>query len=166
MDEVFGAENLCGLISYQKTTFSSSVLLPQLFDYIVWYARDKERVKYRQLFDALTSDESREKFRYVAEGGLAAGKKRMMNNDELAGRATLPEVQFRSCLITLRRRALAQGTSVDFDFEGRVYNPGHNLHWKTTPDGLASLARQGRLFAARNSLRFVRLPSDFPFSPN
>ncbi len=36
MDELLGAENFCGIIVYQKTTFASSNLLPQLFDYIVW----------------------------------------------------------------------------------------------------------------------------------
>lgn len=38
------------------------------------------------------------------------------------------------------------------------------MNWKTTLDGLNRLVKSGRLFAAQHSLRFVRLPSDFPYS--
>jgi adenine-specific DNA-methyltransferase len=31
IDEIFGADNFCGIVVYQKTTFASSALLPQLF---------------------------------------------------------------------------------------------------------------------------------------
>src|SRR5438046_2827482 len=79
-------------------------------------------------------------------------------------KATAPgSVSFMSDNLT--SPGLSSVTSVDFEFEGKVYNPGHNLHWKTTPAGLSNLANLGRLFAAKNSLRYVRLPSDFPFSP-
>jgi len=165
MDELLGAENFCGIIVYQKTTFASSNLLPQLFDYIVWYARDIERVKYRQLFEPLSSEESRDKFRYVAEGGLTGGKKRMMTADEVAGSKPLPPDSVLFMSDNLTSPGFSSGTTVDFSFGERVYNPGQSLHWKTTPIGLQNLAKLGRLFAAKNSLRFVRCPSDFPFSP-
>lgn len=53
MDEVFGPENFVAIIAFQKGTFASSKLLPVLFDYIIWYSRDLEHVKYRHLFEQL-----------------------------------------------------------------------------------------------------------------
>ena len=50
MDEVFGSANFVSLISFKKTTSASATLLGSVHDYILWYARDHERVKYRQLF--------------------------------------------------------------------------------------------------------------------
>ena len=50
MDEVFGSENFTGLISFATSTGSSTTGLPRVTDYLVWYARDVEHFKFRQLF--------------------------------------------------------------------------------------------------------------------
>jgi len=50
MDEVFGSENFVSLITVQKTAGQTGRYLPGTVDYIVWYCRDSERLKYRQLF--------------------------------------------------------------------------------------------------------------------
>ncbi len=50
MDEVFGAENFCSHDLFcQKTSGVSRHLLSTVTDYFLWYAKDKERVKYNQL---------------------------------------------------------------------------------------------------------------------
>jgi adenine-specific DNA-methyltransferase len=43
MDELFGAENICSIISFYKTTSASADLLPTVADYILWYARDRDK---------------------------------------------------------------------------------------------------------------------------
>jgi adenine-specific DNA-methyltransferase len=48
MDEVFGDENCVVLISVTKTSSASTDLLPGVNDFILWYARDRKLVKYRQ----------------------------------------------------------------------------------------------------------------------
>jgi adenine-specific DNA-methyltransferase len=50
MDEVFGADNFCSVIQVQKTGGQESSLLASTVDFLVWYARDKPLVKYRQLY--------------------------------------------------------------------------------------------------------------------
>jgi adenine-specific DNA-methyltransferase len=50
MDEVFGAENFLTLITFSKTTGATVNYLPPTCDYLLWYARDLEQVKYRQLY--------------------------------------------------------------------------------------------------------------------
>lgn len=51
LDEVFGEENFISQISFAKTTATSAALLPTNSDYILWYARSKERIKYRQPYE-------------------------------------------------------------------------------------------------------------------
>src|ERR1041384_3128376 len=65
MDEVFGAENFCSLIAYQKTSAVSSPnarlnTIASVSDYILWFARDISRLKYRQLYQdkSLETDNS------------------------------------------------------------------------------------------------------------
>ena len=50
LDEVFGSENLVAMVSLKKTSSASSELLPSVADYVLWYARDKDRLKYRQVY--------------------------------------------------------------------------------------------------------------------
>lgn len=54
LDEVFGAEKICGIITVAKTAGATSELLPGICDYILWYAKDRSSVKYRPLFTAKT----------------------------------------------------------------------------------------------------------------
>ena len=56
LDEIFGSENACGLITFKKTTGAGSfsggtTLLPAVSDYLLWYAKDKPKAKYRQLYN-------------------------------------------------------------------------------------------------------------------
>src|SRR5438094_1222614 len=49
MDEVFNAENFCSLINVVKTAgLAAAENLATTCDYIIWYARDRAQVKYRQ----------------------------------------------------------------------------------------------------------------------
>src|SRR5262249_48366007 len=55
MDELFGEHNFVALIIFRKTAAVSSPMartnvLPTTCDQLVWYARDRENIKYRQLF--------------------------------------------------------------------------------------------------------------------
>ena len=50
MDEVFGEANCCSMIFFRKTGGQSSTLVASVGDYILWYAKKKESVKYRQLY--------------------------------------------------------------------------------------------------------------------
>ena len=50
LDEVFGSENFVSIIVFYKTTGQASTILPQTKDFILWYARDRERLKFRQLY--------------------------------------------------------------------------------------------------------------------
>jgi adenine-specific DNA-methyltransferase len=50
MDEVFGSENFCALIVVRKSGGTTSEVLASPVDYVLWYARSREHVKYRQLY--------------------------------------------------------------------------------------------------------------------
>ena len=49
MDEIMGKENYIGTIVFQKTGSIDQFLIPQTVDYLLVFARDIGRVKYRQL---------------------------------------------------------------------------------------------------------------------
>src|SRR5207249_3193518 len=50
IDEVFGDENFVSQIIVTKTGSQTGVLIGNITDLVLWYAKDAEAVKYRQLF--------------------------------------------------------------------------------------------------------------------
>jgi adenine-specific DNA-methyltransferase len=58
LDEVFGEENFVSTIAYAKTTGFSGDSLSNVADYMVWYAKKKELIKYRELFTAKQAGEA------------------------------------------------------------------------------------------------------------
>src|SRR5262249_33877855 len=50
MDEVFGAENLLSIVTFEKTSSATTKTLPTTCDYLLWYAKEREAVKFRKLF--------------------------------------------------------------------------------------------------------------------
>ena len=66
MDEVFGDDNFVSLIDYTKTTGFSGQFLSSVSDYIVWYAKRMQALKYRNLYsEKYAGDEGATKYRPI-----------------------------------------------------------------------------------------------------
>ena len=57
LDEVLGSDNFCAIISFKKTGAQTSNLLPPVSDFIIWYAKNRERVKFSQLYKEMIAGE-------------------------------------------------------------------------------------------------------------
>lgn len=163
MDEVFGSENFCGVITYQKTGWKASDLLSTVADYILWYSRRKDLIKYRQIWiDKMES--------LAVEGqdlwvDLPDGERRRLTKEEIENISLLPKGGkiFRHTSMT--SGGFSPNTTVPFEFSGKVFHPGADQHWKVTVEGLKNAAKQGRILALGNTLRFVNYIEDFRVSP-
>ena len=163
MDEVFGSQNVCCVITYQKTGWKASSLLSLVADYILWYSKDISKVKYRQLwFDK-------------SEGAAVIGQdiwidingtiRRRASDIETLGAQNLPSGAKLFRHTSLTSAGPSPNTTVNFSFRGTTFHPGPTQHWKTTPEGLTRAVKANRLIGMGNSLRFVNYLEDFPVSP-
>ena len=50
LDEIFGPKNFCALVTFSKTSSASSELLAGVSDYLLFYAKELDRLKYRPLY--------------------------------------------------------------------------------------------------------------------
>ncbi len=50
MDEVFGSENFISQISYRTTSGATNEYLAGTVDFVLWFGRDRQSTKYRELF--------------------------------------------------------------------------------------------------------------------
>jgi adenine-specific DNA-methyltransferase len=151
MDEIFGSENFAGLVAFSKTTGFSGRGLSSIADYLVWYGKNVEQIKYRQLFKAKEAgDEGATKYRPVSS------------------HASIPPANFKPEQLATIDQITSQGetkTDQRFEYAGKTWSPPQGMHWKTTTAGLQRLADAGRLVIEGNSLRYVRLLDDFPVFP-
>ena len=82
MDEIFGAENRMATVSYATTGASSTAALPEVADYLLWYAKDRKHLKYRQLYEPLTRAEVIEAFSWHVMVELPGGRCRKPTPEE------------------------------------------------------------------------------------
>src|SRR5699024_3877930 len=89
MDEVLGEDNFCSLIAVQKTSGSTTSTLPTTHDYIVFYAKHIESLKFRKLYEQPEAGETGAKEYKRVE--LAHGDLLPVGNFMQAGKPILPE---------------------------------------------------------------------------
>lgn len=168
LDEVFGAENSCALISFRKTGAVSSPMarvnvLAGVSDILLWYAKNREVVKYRQIYlEKTVESDDAGVYTWMQ---LADGERRRMTADERDGRTPLPDGArvFRVDNATSTGWSLA--LSAPILVGKREYSAGENKHWKTTPEGMRRLLTAGRLVPAGKTMGYVRFIRDFPVFP-
>jgi len=163
MDEIFGSDNFCSIISFGKTTSTSSILLANVNDFLLWYSKDKKKVKYRQLYKVKGLGSSLASRYDRVE--MPDGRRRSLTTEEKQNIDNIPSNWKLYSSGGLDSQGLSANTSVPFVFQGKVYKPGNGRHWSTTVSGLEKLAALNRLEPMNTSLRYVRYLSDYPVVP-
>ena len=96
MDEVFGKDNFVSEIVLKTTSGAGSpiggtVSLASVHDFVLWYCRSKEALKYRQLYFDKADMQSAYLYRRVISSD---GTERAATESELLGSSPLPDGNF------------------------------------------------------------------------
>jgi adenine-specific DNA-methyltransferase len=156
MDEVFGAENIVSLISFNKSSGLGATLLPTANDYIVWYARDISKLKYRQLFHSKGGPGGVEG-RYTSVM-LRDGKIRPATAEERTG--VLPPGARLFAYSDLTKPG--PGRKYEVEFAGKTFTPGSRW-WGVTPEGMERLKLANRIVETGRGISFIRFLDDFSY---
>lgn len=116
MDEVFGSENFIALIPFKKTSSTGEEFLDSINDYLIWYAKSKDNIKYRQLYTESGFDTYAFNCIEFKDGTwkrLSAEEKRTYKESD--GRL------FRTSNFT--SQSGGESTSVEVEVEGKIYKP-------------------------------------------
>ena len=165
LDEVFGAENRVATIPFVKSGGSSSQTLPEVADYLLWYAKEKDDLKFRQLHEAMSR---REKIAYRASYTmveLADGSIRNLSPEEIESPdERLPEGARVFQLARLAsQHPSTTGRSQTFRWRGRSYPCPPTEQWRVDMDGLRRLGEKGRLAAREGGrLHWKRYEDELP----
>ncbi len=150
LDEVFGDDNFASQILFRKTGGLRSEGLASVGDYLLWYAKDINQVKFRRLFKQKTPGmpgATQFKYRLTDMGGV-----KELTPAEIA--VTSPNDLISHDNLT------SQGNPVyAYKFNGRVFRS----NFKPPIHSMDRLVQAGRVIALGNTLRYVRKLSDYPY---
>ncbi len=163
MDEVFGSENFCGTIQYFKTAGLADKLLSSVTDYILWYAKDKDKVKYRQIYlEKKGGDSGAGVYSWLE---MPDGTRRRMTKDEKSDLTVIPENAKIFRLSDLTSQGFSEKASKAVIFEGKEYPCSSGRHWTVPPENLPNLFQLNRVVPSGKSLAYIRYLDDFPVQP-
>lgn len=160
-DEIFGATNIVSVITVAKTTSSTSEGLGAVSDYLVWYAKAKKCLKYRQLFhDKIAGETGATGY---TKALLPNGRIRPLTKKEKSGDIT----EAKNIKVCATGDLTSQRPPGDFPvaFHGNIFRPVKG-YWKTGETGFPKLLRAARVQATSGGrLSYVRHLMDFPAFP-
>jgi len=162
LDEVFGDENFCSLINVAKTSGAGSPaigtnVLASTCDFIIWYAKSIERVKYRQPYSLKTAGEGKgSEYKYVEQ---IDGARRPMAKDE-DGDALVRAGGKLFRYDNIISQTGGATTTLPVELHGQTYVPSTG-GWKTNKVGMDHLLRASRIAKRGTFLSYVRYIQDF-----
>ena len=158
MDEVFGENNFVSLVSYKTSIGLGAQYLDNTINYLVWYCKERERMKFRPLFRTLEPGaEGATRYKMMRLSDLT---ERRVTDNELNRVDSFPEG---SRLFTdqgLTSRSASQTTLFPVMFHGKSYRPASG-GWRTSEIGMQRVIRADRVLKTGKNVRFRKYFDDF-----
>ena len=163
MDEVFDNDNRVALIPFAKRGSSASSTLPEVADYILWYAKSRPDLKYAQLYESLSRTEIIEHMSSYAMVSELDGTERTISAVERKDPSILPAGSrlFRRAMLTSQDTSTT-GRSEPFRWGATEYPCPPGEHWRVSHEGLQRLAEKNRLIDWAGRLDWKRYEDEVP----
>ena len=167
MDEVFGSENFVSQIVYKKGGTATSNTLSSVCDFIIWYGKNKEEIKYRQLFDRKEvgiGESTGERYDQLESPD---GSRRPMSKEEKQNPSLIPQ-GYRAYKLSnpCSQHDNPKHREKPFIFEGKEYYPPVDRQWAVPIEKLSKLVDLRRLVSTGKNLAYVMYIDDYPVVPN
>jgi len=156
MDEVFGEDNHVSDIVCQKTSSQTSLYLPGIADYILFYAKDRRKLKFRPVHKTKELGQQGTT-QYVWEITERLTDQRLSAGEEATGTVFAAD--------NLTSQSGGQTTRFSVSYQGREFRLSSRGGWKTNSVGMARLEKANRLFPIGNTLMYRRFLDDYAVYP-
>ena len=161
MDEIFGAENFCRLITFRKKNMPlGAKLLESTCDYIVWYAKNKDKVKFHSLY-ADMDVQGDNHWNCLEE---ADGTRRKLKKEEIDNHKLLPKGSRIYRYGAMFPAGVNPSGFFDVEVDGEKYAYPIGKGWKTNPEGMnrLKLSRRVEPWEKGKTLGYVIYLDDSP----
>ena len=160
MDEVFGSGNFFSMITFRKTLPLGSGGLTGVTDYLLWYSKNKNVTKYRQLFaqKRIGRDSPYSMIQ------LPDGTQQRMTKEE----KTKPDLLPPKARVFRYDKLTSSGYTVTctFDFVLNGENiPSQKQSWRTNENGMIRVIYANRIIKTGSVPSYILFHDDFPVKP-
>ena len=159
LDEEFGAENFMWEILFQTAGGGGHGTYPTTYDYILWYAKDKQVLKTSNKLHQIYLNRNEEHLKdynriYMPNGNLIPVPKD----------GKIPKNSHRCLLQSPYSKGYStSGRSKPHKFpNGIVISPGPTRQWRVGPQSLNNLYNKKRLYFSKNRVYIIAYPEDSP----
>lgn len=169
LDEIFGEDNRMAVIPFSKTSSSTGAGLPDVADYILWYAKEKKDekgkqvVKYNQIYQKICSREDLiDAWTWSTMIELPNGTSRFLTAKERENPDLIP----REVKLCQASRTTSQGydpeRSKPYIWRGVEYKCPRDRHWSVSFEGLNNMSKMGRLAGSKGVLYWKWYEAETP----
>ena len=160
LDEVFGEGNFVSMIAVRKTSSTDAEYLDGIFDYIIWYGKTKEHLKYRAQYEMRPLEfDNLGQFNKVL---LPDGTEARVNDFDKSNYSSPSKIGRVFRVGETSSSGNGGNKVIPYLFHGKKFLPSTNRHWSTNEKGMERLDRAARLVQLRTTLGYVRYYDDFP----
>jgi adenine-specific DNA-methyltransferase len=160
LDEVFGDQNFVSQVSFIKTMGQTDHALSNNADFLLWYARSRTSMKFRECF------EPREPYENPAERYIFVepklGEMYDLTFAQKTGKAPIPAGRFLKLQVPFSQTG-SENSRFPVNFCGRYFLPPGTRGWSTSADGMKRLQKGGYLHVQGNSLWWKSYRDVFPY---
>jgi adenine-specific DNA-methyltransferase len=160
MDEVFGSENFVAQINYKSMMPLESGRLESVFDYVIWFAKSKDQLKYRNLYVPKNLSGNSE---FVFADTTDGDYRKITSEEKETLEKTVKDLSIfkRS---DLNSSGYTPSCTYPIEFKGKVFESNAGKSWRTTKNGVQRLIEKNRLFVLGTRLYYKMYFNDFPYT--
>ena len=155
LDEVFGPENFISEIKFRTAWTRQSKTLDSLFDTVIWFSKNSEKIKYRK-FLKQNSESNSNKFDWYTTNGFDA--------HEIDDKEIYKQDIKKYFLRDLTSQGESSSGRFEFEYRGQKFFPRPGRSWSTRQDGLERLIKSNRLQIKGKNIFYKYYQSDYGVS--
>ncbi|MHA1267878.1 MAG: site-specific DNA-methyltransferase [Candidatus Helarchaeota archaeon] len=160
MNEIFGSENFISQIVFRTAWTRGAKYLDNIYDTLLWYGKNKSKMKYRPLFIKQSPDRLKRYDWVETENGKIINLSRM----QIEGYKPIPEGK-RFFLRDLTSQGESPSGRFQFEFNGEIFTPRAGRSWSTNPEGMKRLKKLNRIQKKGKNIFYKQFFEDYPVSP-
>lgn len=158
LDEVFGSENFCQLVPFRKKLMPlGAKLLEGMYDYLLWYAKDRNFVKFRHLYK---ESEAKYTSRWTSIE-LPDGSRKKLSKVESENLSLLPQGSKVYRLVSQRAPSFSESNIYLFNFKDKKLAPPKGGCWVSSELKMYRLAKANRLELEGDNISYIYYHNDF-----
>lgn len=131
--------------------------LARVYDYILWYSKTLNKLKFRPIFQEQNIEDEPEYIFY----DLGNGEYKRLTPNEIASltKTEYTKIFKRSVLTS---SGYTPSCTYEFEFKDKVFKPMSGKSWHTHPEGMQRLIKKNRIMIMGNNAYFRQYYMDFP----